>query len=107
MISKSPKGSSVATWTFFSNHAHVLVSLSSSEDKVLKEVAFEVGITERAVQKIVAELEAAGIVIRSRVGRCNRYRIKRSAKLRHRLESHRTVGDLLDFVEKSRLTSND
>lgn len=100
MLTKGRKRSSTATWTFFSNHTHVLVSLSASNDKVLKEVAFEVGITERAVQKIVAELEDAGILFRTKVGRRNSYRIKRSAKLRHKLESHRTVGHMLDFVKK-------
>lgn len=87
-------------WTFFSNHAHVLLSLDAPEDKVLRDVALEVGITERAVQNIVADLEAGGVITRYKEGRCNRYKINRKVKLRHSIESHRTVGDLLDFIYK-------
>lgn len=87
-------------WTFFSNHAHVLLCLDAGEVKVLRDVAVEVGITERAVQNIVADLEAAGIITRSKEGRRNRYTINRGVNLRHAIESHRVVGDLLDFVRK-------
>ncbi len=86
------------SWTFFSNHAHVLLCLHRNPDSVLRQVALEVGITERAVQKIVAELEAANVLKRTRVGRCNRYTIRKNAKLRHPIESHRSVADLLEFV---------
>lgn len=85
-------------WTLFSNHAHVLLCLDIGEDMVLRDVAVEVGITERAVQNIVADLESAGIITRFKEGRRNRYKINRKVKLRHHIESHRTVGDLLDFV---------
>jgi DNA-binding MarR family transcriptional regulator len=69
-------------WTFLTNHAHALVCLARSGDKPLREVAFEVGITERAVQRIVADPEDAGEVLRERVGRNNHYRTFRSTKLR-------------------------
>lgn len=87
-------------WTLFSNHAHVLLSLDSPDYKVLRDVAIEVGITERAVQNIVADLESGGIITRFKEGRCNRYKINRRVKLRHPIESHRSVGELLDFVHK-------
>lgn len=87
-----------SSWTFFSNHAHVLLCLHRDGDSVLKEVAVEVGITERAVQKIVSELEAGGILSREKVGRRNHYSINAKAKLRHPIESHRSVADLLRFV---------
>lgn len=90
----------LSNWTFFSNHAHVLLSLDAPEDKVLRDVAIEVGITERAVQNIVADLELAGVITRFKEGRCNRYKINRGVKLRHSIESHRSVGDLLDFIHK-------
>ncbi|MEM9157697.1 MAG: winged helix-turn-helix domain-containing protein [Verrucomicrobiota bacterium] len=86
-------------WTFFSNHSHVLLCLHRDGDSILREVAVEVGITERAVQKIVAELEEGGILTREKVGRRNRYTINRRARLRHPIEAHRSVGDLLKFVE--------
>ena len=85
-------------WTFLSNHTHVLVCLARNPDQVLREVAQQVGITERAVQRIVAELEAAGVIRRERQGRRNRYFLNLHAPLRHPLERHCTVGELLRSV---------
>ena len=85
-------------WTFMSNHAHVLICLVRNPDMVLREVALLVGITERAVQKIVADLEEAGVLTRHREGRRNHYRINRRVRLRHPLEDHAKIGDLLDVV---------
>ncbi len=85
-------------WTFMSNHAHVLICLVRNPDMVLREVALLVGITERAVQKIVADLEEAGVLTRHREGRRNHYRINRRIRLRHPLEDHAKIGDLLDVV---------
>lgn len=96
--SESSSSSVSTSWTFFSNHAHVLVCLSRDGDPVLRDVALEVGITERAVQKIISELEAAGVIKRKKVGRRNSYSINKRARLRHSIEAHRTVGDLLKFV---------
>jgi DNA-binding MarR family transcriptional regulator len=85
-------------WTFLTNHTHVLVCLARHEDITLREVALQVGITERAVHAIVSALEAEGVLTRTREGQRNRYRINRSFRLRHPLESHRKIGDLLDLV---------
>ena len=85
-------------WTFFSNHGHVLVCLAQNPDARLRDVAQAVGITERAVQKIVSDLEAAGIVVRERAGRRNHYRLHTDQPLRHPIEAHRTVGALLTMV---------
>jgi hypothetical protein len=85
-------------WTFLSNHAHVLVCLAGDPSARLRDVAVAVGITERGVQKIVADLEAAGVLKRFREGRRNRYEINRGVALRHPLESHETVGTLLRLV---------
>lgn len=85
-------------WTFLSNHGHVVVCLAHDPDVRLRDVADEVGITERRVAAIIAELEEAGIVSRDRIGRRNTYTVNRRAKLRHPVESHRTVGDLLKAV---------
>jgi DNA-binding transcriptional ArsR family regulator len=87
-----------ADWTFFSNHAHVLFCLSGEPDMLLREVAARVGVTERAVQRIIAELEAAGVLSREREGRRNRYSINRDAPLRHPVEAHCSVGMLIDTV---------
>jgi len=85
-------------WTFFSNHSHVLFCLAAEPQQTLREVATKVGITERAVQRIVAELEAAGVLERHRDGRQNTYRIDRAVPLRHPLESHCRIGELIDVV---------
>ena len=85
-------------WTFLSNHAHVLVCLAQDPDARLRDVALSVGITERAVQKIVSDLEAAGVIVRERAGRRNSYRLNLDVPLRHALESHKTVGTLLSLV---------
>lgn len=87
-------------WNFFTNHAHVLFYLKAHPDEALRKVALEIGITERAVQRIVAELEEAGCLTRARVGRKNHYEINGSMPLRHSLEAHRSLQDLLEFIEK-------
>lgn len=84
-------------WTFLTNHSHVLILLSQNSAMVLREVALRVGITERAVQRIIAELEEAGILERERIGRQNTYRINAKQHLRHPIESHRTIADLLSL----------
>ncbi len=92
--------SSGHNWTYLSNHTHVLVCLSRDPEQPLREVAAEVGITERSVQRIINDLEEAGALRRDRVGRNNRYRIYRSASLRHPLEARCKLGKLLDLVDK-------
>ena len=86
------------TWTFLTNHSHVLICLALDPDMLLREVATRVGITERAVQKIVQELEGGGVLVRTKVGRRNRYTIKEGRSLRHPVEGHRRIRDLLDKV---------
>jgi len=87
-----------AHWTFLSNHTHVLVCLAANPDSILRDVAAQVGITERAVQRIVADLEAGGVLHRERDGRRNRYQIELDVHLRHALEQHCRIGDLLALV---------
>lgn len=87
-----------ASWTFLTNHAHVLICLFGDPEMRLRDVAAAVGITERAVQKIIAELVDAGLLERERQGRRNVYRIHAKLPLRHPVESHCTVQGLLRFV---------
>lgn len=87
-------------WTFFSNYGHVLVCLARNREARLRDVAEQVGITERAVQKIVRDMQDAGILTVTKQGRCNRYRINRRKSLRHQLESQCTVGKLLSLVTR-------
>jgi predicted transcriptional regulator len=85
-------------WTFLTNHGHVLVCLAATPDARLRDVAERVGITERAVQQIVRELEQSGYVVKQRVGRRNNYTVVRAGRFRHPLESGTSVGDFLDLV---------
>ncbi len=87
-------------WTFLTNHAHVLAVLHSDPEKILRQVAIEVGITERAVQRIIQELEDGGFIQRERVGRRNRYRVLTDRALRHPIEAHRKIGDLLELINE-------
>jgi predicted ArsR family transcriptional regulator len=87
------------SWTFLTNHSHVLICLAGEPDLRLRDVANRVGITERAVQRIVADLEEAGALTRSRDGRRNRYKVHVDQPLRHPIESHRRISDLLNMVE--------
>jgi DNA-binding Lrp family transcriptional regulator len=96
MTTTKPKRES--EWTFFTNHTHVLVFLSARGDAPLREVAEAIGITERAVQRIVLELERVGVLVRQRVGRRNHYSLKVDQPLRHPLERHCTIGQVLEAV---------
>lgn len=98
MLKKNLEPKSRSSWTFFSNHTHVIACLARDPDMVLREVSYEVGITERAVQRIVQELVEAGVIDRQKSGRQNHYVINRKFKLRHAIEQHRTIGELLDFI---------
>jgi DNA-binding IscR family transcriptional regulator len=86
-------------WTFLTNHSHVLICLSQEPQLRLRDVAERVGITERAVQRIIADLEGAGILTRSRDGRRNTYEIHAGEPLRHPIEAHCKISDLLRIVE--------
>jgi len=90
----------MSKWTLFSNHGHVLVCLSRDPEARLRDVAADVGITERAVQKIVRDLQEGDMVSVTKIGRRNRYRIHKKKSLRHDLEAHSTISDLADIINK-------
>ncbi|MCA1781205.1 MAG: helix-turn-helix transcriptional regulator [Dermatophilaceae bacterium] len=92
-------------WTFLTNHGHVLVCLAADQEMLLRDVAASVGITERAVQQIVGDLEVAGIIARTRVGRRNHYLVRREERFRHPLESGVTVGEFVDLVGQASRSS--
>ena len=85
-------------WTFLTNHGHVLLCLAQSPELRLREVAERVGVTERAVQRIVADLEEGGYLTRHRAGRQNEYEINSSQPMRHAVEAHQTVGALIALI---------
>lgn len=85
-------------WTFLSNHAHVLVCIAADPEARMRDVAQRVGVTERAVQRIVAELEEGGYLLRRKEGRRNHYEVTASRPLRHPLERHCMTDALLAMV---------
>ena len=87
-------------FTFLTNHAHVLILIARESDLRMRELATEVGITERAVQRIVEDLSTAGYLLVSKNGRRNRYQVVKDKPLRHRVEGHCSVGDLIGFVNR-------
>lgn len=91
----------MADWTFLTNHAHVLLCIAKDPGVRLRDVAVEVGITERAAQKIVAELVEAGYVDREREGRRNHYRLNTELPLRHPMDREHHIGDLLHVFADS------
>ena len=87
-------------WTFLSNHGHVLVCLADNPDMLLKDVAVNIGITERSVQQIVSDLEGAHVITRHRDGRRNHYVVRREVRFRHPLEAGLRVGDFIDLARR-------
>jgi len=99
MKKSAPPRADSTGWTFFTNHAHVLLGLAQNPDMRLRDVAAAVGITERGVQKIISELEAGSVLVRERQGRRNGYRIH---PLRHPFEAHCTVQGVIRFIVDSK-----
>ena len=91
---------SPAAWTFLTNHSHVLICLARDPFLRLRDVAVLVGITERAVQRIVADLEEGGVITRLRDGRRNHYEIHAGLPLRHPIEANCTVGELIRMASQ-------
>jgi DNA-binding MarR family transcriptional regulator len=85
-------------WRFVTNHTQVLLCIARKPDVRLRDVADHVGITERAAQRILADLVDAGFVERERVGRRNRYSINRNIEMRHPAQLGHEVGELLDLL---------
>jgi len=87
-----------AAWTFLSNHGHVLVCIARDPNVRVREIAQAVGITERAVQRILSELEEARVIVRTRQGRRTHYEVNESLPLRHPMEAQHSVGELVHAV---------
>lgn len=97
----------MSTWTYLTNHSHVLFCLYEDRTTRLRDVALRVGITERAVQMIVHDLEEAGVLSHHREGRRNAYQVFPDHSLRHSVESHRRVRDLLELLTPHGETDDD
>lgn len=97
MSSKSQEQSR-PQWTFLTNHFHILVCLSRDPTSRIRDLSDEVGITQRAVQRILAELVEDKVLKVKKDGRRNLYAINRKKRLRHPLESKHQIGELLDIL---------
>lgn len=86
-------------WTFLTNHAHVLLCIARNPEYRLRDIADVVGITERAVHRIVSDLTEGGFIDVKRDGRCNVYVMHPEKNLRHPIEAHRQVADLIRLIE--------
>jgi hypothetical protein len=86
------------SWTFLTNHGHVLVCIATDPGVRGRDVAARVGITERAAQAIIADLVREGYVTRTRIGRRNHYEINPDRPLRHPVEQPHNIGELLQLV---------
>ncbi len=86
------------SWTFLTNHSHVLLCLAKNPTMRMRDIARAVGITERAVQRIIAELRDEKFIGLRRQGRCNVYRIHAARRLKHPLEARKKLADLLNMI---------
>jgi DNA-binding MarR family transcriptional regulator len=96
--STSPAGDGSARWTFFTNHFLVLACVAASPDLRVRDIAARVGITERATQAILSDLANDGYLERIRIGRRNRYKVRRTTRFRHPIVRMTSVGEILDLV---------
>jgi DNA-binding MarR family transcriptional regulator len=86
------------SWHFLTNHAQVLLCIENDPDVRMRDIAQTVGVTERAAQRITNDLVEAGYVTRERLGRRNRYRINRKARMRHPAQREHAIGELLGLL---------
>lgn len=89
-------------WTFLTNHAQVLVCIADDPGVRLREIGEQVGITERAAHRIVAELAAAGYITRQRNGRRNQYTINAHLPVHDPIAREQNVGQLLQILTPPR-----
>ncbi|MFD0688744.1 helix-turn-helix transcriptional regulator [Actinomadura fibrosa] len=88
-------------WTFLTNHARVLVGIARDPDARVRDLAQRIGITERSAQLIIGDLEEAGYLTRTRVGRRNTYTVDAHRPFRHPAEADHDVQDLIELFARS------
>jgi predicted transcriptional regulator len=88
----------MGAWTFVTNYAVVLTYLAKHPSITARQVALEIGITERAVRTIIADLEAEGYIVKTKEGRGLRYSVRSTLPLRHSTQQEQEVGKLLRLL---------
>ena len=86
------------SWTLLTGHGHVLVEIARDPGARIRDISAVVGLAERTVQAIVADLEAAGYLTRSRTGRRVRYTVNRDSLFRHPAQEGQRVGPFLSLL---------
>ncbi len=94
----SPPGETGSSWTLLTGHGHVLVEIARNPQARMRDISIIVGLTERTVQAIVADLEAAGYLTRGRIGRRNQYTVNTDSWFRHSAQEGLRVGPFLDLL---------
>ena len=89
------------SWTLLTGHGHVLVEIVRNPHARIRDISPVVGLTERTVQAIVADLEAAGYLTRTRTGRRTRYTINRDSEFRHPAQDGHRIGPFLSLFAAS------
>lgn len=101
MKTPDDNGAPKAGWTFLTNHAHVLVCIARDPHARIRDLAEQVGITERAVLRIIVELEQEGYLTHTHEGRRNSYRVSGHLPLRHPIERSSKVSALLALASEA------
>lgn len=91
-------GTPNSSWTLLTGHGHVLVEVARNPEARIRDISLAVDLTERTVQAIVADLEAAGYLSRARVGRRTRYTVNPDTPFRHSAQQGLRVGPMLDLL---------
>lgn len=89
----------MTTWTFITNHGSVLALIAHNAEITAREIASQLGITERSVHRIISDLEVEGYITRQRSGRANRYKVNQELPLRRHYQKETVVGHLLDVLD--------
>ena len=90
------------SWTLLTGHGHVLVEIARNPDARIRDISSAAGITERTAQAIVADLEAAGYLTRTRVGRRTRYTVNPDSLFRHSAQGSHRIGPFLALMTAPR-----
>ena len=97
---KSSSGNEPQGWSFLTNHSRVLQAIAADPTIRVRDIAAQAAVTERTAAQIVRELERVGYLRKTRIGRRNHYEIREELSLRHPSHHHRTIGELIRFLER-------
>jgi DNA-binding MarR family transcriptional regulator len=103
----SDPGPDGSNWTLLTGHGHVLVEIARDPQTRIRDIAAAVGLTERSVQAIVADLETAGYLTRTRHGRRTRYTVNHDSLFRHSAQEGLRVGPFLDLLSEADARTTD